>query len=36
MIEVITPQNEDEKGCQVSMLMLKKGKEIFDELNKQG
>jgi len=36
VIEVITPRNEDEKGCQVSMSMLNKGKEIFDELTKQG
>jgi len=36
LIEVITPQNEEERGCQVSMLMLKKGREIFDELNRQG
>lgn len=36
MIEVITPRNEKERGCQVSMLMLKKGKEIFNELTKQG
>ena len=36
VIEVITSRNEDEKGCQVSMLMLNKGKEIFDELTKQG
>ncbi len=36
LIEVITPGNEEERGCQVSMLMLKKGKEIFDELTKQG
>jgi kynureninase len=35
-IEVITPQNEKERGCQVSMLMLRKGKEIFNELSKQG
>jgi len=35
-IEVITPPGEDERGCQVSMLMLKKGKEIFDELSHQG
>ena len=32
LIEVITPENEDEKGCQVSMLMLKDGKKIFDAL----
>lgn len=35
-IEVITPAAENEKGCQVSMLMLKNGKEIFNELKKQG
>ncbi len=36
IIEVITPREEKERGCQVSMLMLKKGKEIFNELTKQG
>lgn len=36
IIEVITPREEAAKGCQVSMLMLKKGKEIFEELLKQG
>jgi kynureninase len=36
LIEVITPREENAKGCQVSMLMLKRGKEIFDELTKQG
>jgi kynureninase len=36
IIEVITPNEENAKGCQVSMLMLKKGKEIFDELTRQG
>ena len=36
IIEVITPKEENAKGCQVSMLMFKKGKEIFDELTKQG
>ncbi|HEX7847299.1 MAG TPA: kynureninase [Chitinophagaceae bacterium] len=36
IIEVITPTAENERGCQVSMLMLKKGKEIFNELTKQG
>jgi len=35
-IEVITPRNEAEKGCQVSMLMKQNGKQIFDELTKQG
>jgi kynureninase len=36
LIEIITPANENERGCQVSMLMLKKGKEIFNELTNQG
>lgn len=36
LIEIITPRAAHEKGCQVSMLMLKKGKEVFDELLKQG
>jgi len=42
-IEIITPANENERGCQVSMLVLKNGKpaspsgrEIFDALLKQG
>ena len=35
-IEVITPRTENERGCQVSMLMLKRGKEIFSELTRQG
>ena len=36
VIDVITPENEKERGCQVSMLMLKKGKVIFKELSRQG
>lgn len=32
MIEVITPRNENEKGCQISMLMLQKGKAVFEAL----
>ncbi len=32
MIEVITPRHEDEHGCQVSILMLEKGKEVFESL----
>lgn len=36
VIEIITPNNEAERGCQVSILMLKNGKQIFDELMKQG
>lgn len=36
ILEIITPAAEGERGCQVSMLMLQRGKEIFDELTKQG
>jgi kynureninase len=36
VLEIITPANEEERGCQVSMLMLYKGKEIFNELTKYG
>lgn len=36
VIDVITPTTESDRGCQVSMLMLKKGKEIFTELSKRG
>ncbi len=34
IIEIITPRNENEHGCQVSLLMLEKGKEIFESLKK--
>jgi kynureninase len=36
LIEVITPKADNEKGCQVSMLMLQRGKEVFDALLQQG
>ncbi|HEY0356427.1 MAG TPA: kynureninase [Flavisolibacter sp.] len=36
LVEVITPRKEGSYGCQVSMLMLQKGKEVFNELTKQG
>jgi kynureninase len=36
LVEVITPANEEERGCQVSMLMHKNGKEVFNELLSQG
>ena len=34
LIEIITPKTE--KGCQVSILMLKKGKEVFEALKQNG
>ena len=36
VIEVITPEIESERGCQISMLMLKDGKKIFDALTRKG
>lgn len=36
IIEVITPVNEEECGCQVSMLMHRSGKEIFEALSETG
>lgn len=36
VIEVITPSNENERGCQVSMFMLQQGREIFEALMQQG
>ncbi len=35
-MEVITPINEDDRGCQVSILMLQNGKEVFNALKKHG
>ncbi|MFT3824630.1 MAG: kynureninase [Chitinophagaceae bacterium] len=35
-LEIITPTGESEKGCQVSMHMLKNGKQVFDALSKAG
>ncbi len=36
VVEVITPGKEAERGCQVSLLMLEKGKEVFNALMKAG
>ncbi|GAB2825933.1 kynureninase [Ferruginibacter profundus] len=36
LIQVITPRDEKEKGCQVSMLMLKKGTAVFEALKQHG
>lgn len=36
IIEIITPEEENQRGCQVSMLMMRNGKEIFSELVNQG
>ena len=36
VFEIITPRNENEHGCQISLLTGSDGKQIFDELTKQG
>jgi kynureninase len=36
IIEVITPSDPNQRGCQVSMLMLKDGKKIFQQLTSNG
>jgi kynureninase len=36
LIKVITPQQEKERGCQVSMLMLKNGRDIYEYLSANG
>ncbi|MBS4043668.1 MAG: kynureninase [Chitinophagaceae bacterium] len=36
LIEIITPRNESEKGCQVSILMKNKGKDFFNALCQHG
>ena len=34
VVEILTPQNENEHGCQVSILLPEKGKDFFNSLNK--
>lgn len=36
IIEFITPRNENEHGCQISMNMLQRGKEIYNALMAEG
>ncbi len=36
ILNIITPSNADERGCQVSILMEAKGKEVFKALTKHG
>ncbi|MEP6465372.1 MAG: kynureninase [Parafilimonas sp.] len=36
VIEIITPVNEAERGCQVSILVLENGRNIFDALTDAG
>lgn len=36
VFKIITPANESERGCQVSLLMLRDGKKVYNELSKAG
>jgi kynureninase len=36
IVEIITPQNEREHGCQVSILLPHKGRVFFESLNENG
>jgi kynureninase len=36
ILDIITPNNEDDRGCQLSVVMLQKGKQVFDALKKHG
>ncbi|MDN5201521.1 kynureninase [Fulvivirgaceae bacterium BMA10] len=36
ILEIITPQNPEERGCQLSLLIKKKGIEVFEMLTKKG
>lgn len=36
VFEIITPRTVTEHGCQISLLTSSNGKQVFDELNKQG
>ena len=36
VLEVISPQEDAQKGCQISILMLQNGKNIFEALKKHG
>jgi kynureninase len=35
-IKIITPANTDERGCQISLLVDKNGRQLFDYLNSKG
>lgn len=35
-IEILTPENPDERGCQISLHVKKEGRKLFDHLSHQG
>lgn len=36
LVQILTPENEDERGCQLSLVVKKDGKKVFDTLTKEG
>jgi kynureninase len=36
IIKILTPSSEEQRGCQVSMLLIENGKKIFDGLKENG
>lgn len=36
VIQIITPSNADERGCQLSLIMKRDGRKVFDTLTSQG
>jgi len=35
-MDIITPRNNTERGCQVSLVMKRQGREVFESLKKHG
>lgn len=35
-IKIITPENPDERGCQLSIIVKNRGRDVFDALTKEG
>jgi kynureninase len=35
-IKIITPAEKEFRGCQLSLILADKGKQVFEELTKQG
>ena len=36
LISILTPENEEERGCQVSIIIKEKGKKVFEHLMENG
>lgn len=35
-LKILTPSNENERGCQLSILILENGRDVFDQLTEHG